>query len=149
MFSRFTQKAIQVIMYAQEKAKKQKMPFINNELLLYGIMKVDDPIIPEALSRIGSDKNEFIRVIQKKLSEQKGNQKNDNTPFSPQAKLTLSQAWDEARQLGHNHVSIEHLFLAILKDTSASITALIVESSIDILRIRTAILDILGEQVMQ
>ncbi|MDD5455540.1 MAG: ATP-dependent Clp protease ATP-binding subunit [Candidatus Margulisbacteria bacterium] len=145
MFSRFTQKAIQVIMFAQEKAKKIKIPFINNELLLYGILKTDDPLIITALNKVGIDINYFRSIIQKHLQNQKGTYKNETIPFSPQVKLTLSQAWDEARQLGHNHVSVEHLFLAILKDSSPGITNVIIEANIDILKIRNAILEVLGE----
>ncbi len=146
MFSRFTQKAIQVIMFAQEKAKKLKIPYINNELLLYGILKVEDPIILNALRKINIDTNFLKSIVQKYLQDQKSSIKNENTPFSPQVKATLSQAWDEARQLGHNHVSVEHLFLSVLKDTSPAISSIIIESNIDVQKIRTAILDILGEK---
>ena len=125
MFSRFTQKAIQVIMFAQEKAKKLKIPYINNELLLYGILKVDDPIISSALKNIQIDQAMMRNIVQKHLITQKSTFKNENTPFSPQVKATLSQAWDEARQLGHNHVSVEHLFLSVLKDSSNTITSII------------------------
>lgn len=145
MFSRFTQKAIQVIMYAQEKAKKLKIPYINNELLLYGILKVDDTIIQTALQKIKVDATLFRNIISQHLQTQKSTLKLDNIPFSPQVKVTLSQAWDEARQLGHSHVSVEHLLLSILKDASPPITAIILEAGIDILQIRSAILDILGE----
>ncbi len=145
MFSRFTQKAIQVIMYAQEKAKKLKIPYINNELLLYGLLKVEDTIIQTALQKIKVDPTILRSIINEHLQTQKSSLKLDNIPFSPQVKVTLSQAWDEARQLGHSHVSVEHLLLSVLKDTSPAITAIILEASIDILQIRTAILDILGE----
>ncbi len=145
MFSRFTQKAIQVIMYAQEKAKKLKIPYINNELLLYGLLKVEDTIIQTALQKIKVDPTVLRNIISEHLKTQKSTLKLDNIPFSPQVKVTLSQAWDEARQLGHSHVSVEHLLLSVLKDASPAITAIILEANIDILQVRTAILDILGE----
>jgi len=147
MFSKFTQKAIQVVMFAQEKAKKLKIPYINNELILYGILKIEDSVIVSALDKISLDINFFRSVIQKHLQAQKGSYKNETIPFSPQVKLTLSQAWDEARQLGHNYVSIEHLFLAILKDTSQNITAIIAEANMDITKMRNSILEILGENL--
>ncbi|MEK6556891.1 MAG: Clp protease N-terminal domain-containing protein, partial [Candidatus Margulisiibacteriota bacterium] len=145
MFSRFTQKAIQVIMFAQDKAKKLKIPYINNELVLYGVLKIEDSIVISALKKTDIDVNVFRSIIQQHLQTQKGNFKNENVPFSPQVKVTLSQAWDEARQLGHNHVSVEHLFLAIIKDSSQTMTSIIIEANVDLLKIRNAILDILGE----
>ena len=147
MFSKFTQKAIQVVMFAQEKAKKLKIPYINNELILYGIFKIEDSVITSSFEKIKLDVNFFRSIIQKHLQTQKGSYKNETIPFSPQVKLTLSQAWDEARQLGHNYVSIEHLFLAILKDTSQSITAIISEANMDITKTRASILETLGESL--
>jgi ATP-dependent Clp protease ATP-binding subunit ClpC len=149
MFSRFTQKAIQSIMHAQEKAKKLKSPAINNEHLLYGILKANDPIIESAFKQTNVDPVFFINITQDILNKQKGSIKSDTIPFSPQVKLILSQAWDEARQLGHNFVSVEHLFLALIKDPSPSITSILLEANLSILDIRNAILDILSESVSE
>ncbi len=145
MFSKFTQEAIQVIMYAQEKAKKLQIPFINNELIFYGILKVEDSVVIKALNNLNIDINIIRSVIQKNIQEYKGNYKNDTIPFSPQVKSLLSQTWDEARQLGHNNVAIEHLFLAIIKDSSTGISTILAESNIDSTKIKEEILSLLSE----
>jgi len=129
MFSKFTQEAIQVIMHAQEKAKKIQIPFINNELIFYGILKIEESVVIQSLNNLSLDINILRGVIQKHLQEFKSSYKNDTIPFSPQVKNLLSQAWDEARQLGHNNVAIEHLFLSILKDSSPGITTILAEAT--------------------
>ena len=45
----------------------------------------------------------------------KANEIQPNIPFTQQAKQVLSNAWDEARKLGHNYVNVEHLFLSIFR----------------------------------
>ena len=145
MFSKFTQEAIQVIMYAQEKAKKLQIPFINNELIFYGILKVENSVVIKSLKNLSLDINIIRSIIQKNIQEYKSNYKNDTIPFSPQVKSLLSQAWDEARQLGHNNVDIEHLFLAIIKDSSSGITTILAEANIDSTKIKDEILSLLSE----
>lgn len=145
MFSKFTQEAIQAIMHAQEKAKKLQIPYINNELIFYGILKVDDSVIIKSLKNLKLDINIVRSIIQKNLQEHKSSYKNDTIPFSPQVKSLLSQAWDEARQLGHNNVAIEHLFLAIIKDSSTGISTILAEANIDSIKIKDEILSLLSE----
>lgn len=145
MFSKFTQEAIQVIMYAQEKAKKLQIPFINNELIFYGILKVENSVVIKSLKNLSLDINIIRSIIQKNIQEYKSNYKNDTIPFSPQVKSLLSQAWDEARQLGHNNVDIEHLFLAIIKDSSSGITTILAEANIDSTKVKDEILSLLSE----
>ncbi len=145
MFSKFTQEAIQVIMYAQEKAKKLQIPFINNELIFYGILKVENSVVIKSLNNLSIDINIVRSIIQKNIQDYKSNYKNDTIPFSPQVKSLLSQAWDEARQLGHNNVAIEHLFLAIIKDSSPGITTILAEANIDSNKIKDEILSLLSE----
>lgn len=147
MFSRFTQKAIQAIMHAQEKAKKLKTHSINNEHILYGIVKCNDPVISNALQSLEIDTNALKGIIQNHFL--KGSFYNETIPFSPQVKMTLSQAWDEARQLGHNFVSVEHLFLAVLKDSSSTIKSITLEANLNITKVRNAILEILSENITE
>jgi ATP-dependent Clp protease ATP-binding subunit ClpC len=145
MFSKFTQEAIQVVMYAQEKAKKIQIPFINSELIFYGILKVEKSVVINVLKNLNVDINLIRGIVQKKLQTYKSNYKNDTIPFSPQVKNLLSYAWDEARQLGHNNVAIEHLFLAVLKDSSSGVLATLAEANIDATKAKEELLSLLSE----
>lgn len=145
MISKFTQEAIQVIMHAQEKAKKLQIPFINNELIFYGILSVENSVVIQSLQKLDLDINIIRSVIQKNLQEYKSSYKNDTIPFSPQVKSLLSQAWDEARQLGHNNVAIEHLFLALIRDSSPTIANILAEANIDANQVKEEILLLLSE----
>ncbi len=147
MFSRFTQKAIQVIMTGQSKAKKLKNSSIGTEHILYGILKDDDNVVVTSLKKINFDLNYLKNVVIDYLENNKGSFQLENIPFSPQVKLILSSAWDEARQLGHSYVSVEHIFLALLREQTGAASNIISQVGLNNDKIRDAVLSTLSESV--
>ena len=116
MFSRFTEKAIQAIMVAQEEAKRFNHTYVGTEHILLGIISDQENIVVKALKSINIPP-ETIRISIEDRLEFGGNTETSvNIPFTQQAKQILSNAWDEARKLGHNYVNVEHLFLSIFRD---------------------------------
>ena len=53
------------------------------------------------------------KTVEERLELNSSGQVNLNIPFTQQAKQILSNAWDEARKLGHNYVNVEHCFINI------------------------------------
>jgi len=149
MFSRFTQKAIQTIMNAQAKAKKLKNTGIGTEHLLYGIVKDDDNIVIDSLKKINFDVNYLRTLIAEYLEDNKGTFPIENIPFSPQVKLVLSAAWDEARQLGHSYVSVEHLFIALVNEQTGAAHQLIIKSGLNVEQIKEALISSLSENLTE
>lgn len=120
MFERFTEKAIKTIMLAQKEARDYKHNFVSPEIMFLGMAGVDDKIVSVALQSNGVDiekaRAKFERVIGK------GNdQVVVEIPFTAPCKRLLEYSWDEARQLGHNHIGVEHLFLALIQEAEESL----------------------------
>jgi len=118
MFSRFTEKAIQAIMLAQEEAKKLQHSYVGTEHILLGILGEGDNVVVKVLSEMGFSSDHIRMAIEDRLDNGASHSDYGNIPFTQQAKQVLTYAWDEARKLGHNYVNVEHLFLSIFRDPS-------------------------------
>src|SRR6186713_3008060 len=109
---RFTQKAQEAIVAAQETAQRLQSPILDAEHLLSALVEPDDGIPAETLRRIGVDLNDFrgeLAAILEKRAKIQGGQ----LGLDPRAKRALELAEQEARRLGDEYVSTEHLLLAI------------------------------------
>ena len=115
MFSRFTEKAIQAIMVAQEEAKRFNHSYVGTEHILLGIISDKENIVVKALVSLDVKTEDIRKLVEERLDLNSKGDNNPNIPFTQQAKQILSNAWDEARKLGHNYVNVEHLFLSILE----------------------------------
>ena len=109
MFSKFTEKAIQAIMLAQEEAKRFQHTYVGTEHVLLGIIGEGDNIVIKTLDKLGFSVEQIKSELEERLDYGGAVADNINIPFTQQAKQVLSNAWDEARKLGHNYVNVEHL----------------------------------------
>ena len=116
MFSRFTEKAIQAIMVAQEEAKGFNHSYVGTEHILLGIISDEENIVVKAIIGLDVQPSQIRKLIEERLELTHDRQPTTTVPFTQQAKQMLSNAWDEARRLGHNYVNVEHLFLSIFRD---------------------------------
>ncbi len=119
MFSRFTEKAIQSIMLAQEEAKRFHHSYVGTEHLLLGIVGEGDNMVVKTLHEMGILIDQLKAAVEERLEYGGMSAEGGNVPFTQQAKQVLTNAWDEARKLGHNYVNVEHLFLSIFRDPSS------------------------------
>ena len=130
MFSRFTEKAIQAIMLAQEEAKKFNHNYVGTEHILLGILSEGDNTVTKTLKEMGFNAATIKLAIEDKLEFSGSSLEQSNIPFTQQAKQMLTSAWDESRRLGHNYVNIEHLFLSIFRDPNSIASKLLEELGI-------------------
>ena len=113
MFSRFTEKAIQAIMLAQEEAKRFHHSYVGTEHILLGIIGEADNVVVKSLYEMGYTSDQITNATEERLEYGGITSDYGNIPFTQQAKQVLTYAWDEARKLGHNYVNVEHLFLSV------------------------------------
>ncbi|RAP32823.1 ATP-dependent Clp protease ATP-binding subunit ClpC [Candidatus Marinamargulisbacteria bacterium SCGC AG-439-L15] len=147
MFSRFTEKAIQVIMLAQEDAKRFHHSYVGTEHLLLGIIGEGDNIVVKMLQEQGFSPEEIRIEIEDRLEYGGVSSSSSNIPFTQQAKQVLSHAWDEARKLGHNYVNVEHLFLSIFNDPNNVASKVLEEKGVSGELFREQLFSKLGDQV--
>ena len=147
MFSRFTEKAIQAIMVAQEEAKRFNHSYVGTEHILLGIIHDEENIVVKALVSLDIEINEIKKLVEERLDLNQTGESSPNIPFTQQAKQILSNAWDEARKLGHNYVNVEHLFLSIFRDPTNIAAKVLQELGIKSSKFKEALFMALGKRV--
>jgi len=146
MFERFTEKAIRIIMAAQEEAKRLGSPFVGTEHLLLGMLREGEPIVIKTLEYYKVDAKTIKERIEVGLmDEQQGEKDGSEIPFNAQVKSVIELAWDEARGLGHSYVGVEHLFLGILRAEKGVVGDILAELDITISSAKSRIITVLGE----
>ncbi len=111
---RFTQKAQEAIVAAQGLAQRLESPVLDAEHLLSALVEPDDSIPSETLRRLGVDvpafRGELAAILAKRARQQGG-----SMGLDPRAKRVLDHAGDEARRLGDEYTSTEHLLLGVVE----------------------------------
>ena len=112
--NKFTQNSLQAV----QNCEKLAMDYGNQELaqehLLYALLTQDDSLIAKLMEKMGLDKNMVINRVEeslRKLPKVQGGQQYVGQALNN----VLVHAEDEARQMGDEYVSVEHLFLAMIK----------------------------------
>jgi ATP-dependent Clp protease ATP-binding subunit ClpB len=109
---RFTQKAQEAIVAAQATAQRLDSPILDAEHILSALVEPDDGVPAETLRRLGVDlpgfRGELASILARRARLQGGSMSMD-----PRARRTIELAEAEAKRLGDEYVSTEHLLLAI------------------------------------
>ncbi|KAL9991649.1 ATP-dependent Clp protease ATP-binding subunit ClpA CD4B [Helianthus debilis subsp. tardiflorus] len=115
MFERFTEKAIKVIMLAQEEARRLGHNFVGTEQILLGLIGEGTGIAAKVLQSMGISLKDTRVEVEKIIGRGSGFVAVE-IPFTPRAKRVLELSLEEARQLGHNYIGSEHLLLGLLRE---------------------------------
>ncbi|MEA3493592.1 MAG: ATP-dependent Clp protease ATP-binding subunit [Candidatus Margulisiibacteriota bacterium] len=146
MFERFTERAVRIIMAAQEEAKRLGSPFVGAEHLLLGMIREGEPIVIKTFEAFRIGPEEIKERIEEELSIEPAPKKvGPEIPFNAQVKKVIELAWDEARGLGHSYVGVEHLFLGILREGSGAVGEILNEVGINITTAKNRIVGVIGE----
>lgn len=148
MFSRFTEKAIQAIMLAQEEAKRFHHSYVGTEHILLGIIGEGDNIVVKTLQSVGITNDQIKESIEERLEYGGLSSEYGNIPFTQQAKQVLTYAWDEARKLGHNYVNVEHLFLSVFRDPTSIAARVLAELGVNVASFKDTLFKTLGQRVI-
>jgi ATP-dependent Clp protease ATP-binding subunit ClpB len=109
---RFTEKAQEAIVRAQELAQQLHSPILDAEHILSALIEPDDGVPAETLRRLGVDLNELRGEVATVLSR-RARIEGGSLSMDPRAKRTIELAQQQARRLSDEYVSTEHLLLAI------------------------------------
>jgi ATP-dependent Clp protease ATP-binding subunit ClpB len=109
---RYTEKAQEAIVAAQRVAEELSSPVLDAEHILQALVEPDDGVPAETLRRIGVDlkafRDELAGILSRRAKIQGG-----SLSLDPRAKRVMELAEEEAKRLGDEYVSTEHLLLAI------------------------------------
>ncbi|MBE7706776.1 MAG: ATP-dependent Clp protease ATP-binding subunit [Cyanobacteria bacterium SIG30] len=144
MFERFTEKAIRVIMLAQEEARRLGHNFVGTEQVLLGLIAEGTGIAAKTLKTMGVTIKDARAEVEKIIGRGSGFVAVE-IPFTPRAKKVLELSWDEARQLGHNYIGTEHLLLGLLREGHGVATKVLENLGVDLDKCRSNVVKMLGE----
>ncbi len=144
MFERFTEKAIKVIMLAQEEARRLGHNFVGTEQVLLGLIGEGTGIAAKTLKSMGVNLKDARIEVEKIIGRGSGFVAVE-IPFTPRAKRVLELSWDEARQLGHNYIGTEHLLLGLIREGEGVAARVLENLGVDLNKVRSNVVKMLGD----
>jgi ATP-dependent Clp protease ATP-binding subunit ClpA len=141
MFERFSARARQVIVQAQEEARLFHHNYIGTEHLLLGMLAEPDGVAHEALTNAGVTLDDLRVRVQAAVGMGK-RAPAGHIPFTPSAKKVLELGLREALSLHHDYIGTEHLLLGLIREREGLGARLLTESGIDLLSLRMRVLDL-------
>ena len=148
MFERFTEKAIKVIMLAQEEARRLGHNFVGTEQVLLGLIGEGTGVAAKTLKSMGVNLKDARAEVEKIIGRGSGFVAVE-IPFTPRAKRVLELSWDEARQLGHNYIGTEHLLLGLIREGEGVAARVLENLGVDLNKVRRNVIKMLGESKPQ
>jgi ATP-dependent Clp protease ATP-binding subunit ClpA len=143
MFERFTEKARQVVVLAQEESSALKHTYIGTEHLLLALLRVNDGVVTRALEALGVTaervRARLLEIVAPGTSEQTSGQ----IPFTPRAKKVLDTALHESMRVGSNAIGPEHLLLALQGEGDSTASRILLELDAGPHKIRRAVVAII------
>src|SRR5436190_7062863 len=118
MFERFTERARQVVVLAQEEARTLKHNYIGTEHILLGLLREEDGLAARVLESLDITVEE-VRAQVARIVGQGDEVTTGQIPFTPRAKKVLELALREALSLGHNYIGTEHILLGLVRENES------------------------------
>lgn len=143
MFGRFTERAQQVLVLAQEEAKRLNHNFIGTEHILLGLVREGSGIAARSLQNLGVELPRVRAEVEKIIG------KGEKAPvqgisYTPRAKKVIELAIEEGQNLGHNYVGTEHLLLGLLREGEGIAAQVLTILGIDLKKARREVIQLLG-----
>ena len=127
--NKFTQKSLQAVQFCERIAMEYGNQEIEQEHLFYALLTQDDSLILKMMEKMGIEKNNLLNrteeALRKRTKVHGGQQY-----IGQDLNKALIHAEDESRQMGDEYVSVEHLFLSLLKYANKEMKTLFKENGI-------------------
>lgn len=139
---RFNERARHVLTLAQEEARGFFHNYIGTEHLLLGLIREQDSLAAQALSKLGVTLEYVRAAVEKKIG--RGEEPSEGEiDYVPRVRKVLSLAMDEAERQGSGYVRAEHILLAIVRD-GGGVGADILDSLGVLGKVREQVFELLG-----
>ena len=117
----FTQKSIEAIQTAQSMAQENKNPSIMPEHLMYALVDQDGGLIPSLFSKMGADNNAILSELDTVISGLPTVDGTSDIYISKETERALNEATKQAKSMGDEYISVEHLMLGIFAGATSEI----------------------------
>jgi ATP-dependent Clp protease ATP-binding subunit ClpC len=141
MFERFTERARQVVVLAQEEARRIDHNYIGTEHVLLGLLREGHGIGARALEAAGIALDQVRADVEAEVGRGKGKPKG-HIPFTPRAKKVLELALREALQLRHDYIGTEHILLGLTREGEGLGARILRRHDVDFMTLRLKVLDL-------
>jgi len=116
MFERFTDRGRKIIILAREEAEKHQNDYLGTEHLLLAILRDGEGAALLILKKMGLSPEQIRMEIERNLPSGGVTMTYGEIPFTPRVKKVIEYAIEEAKLLGHNFISSEHLLLGLIRE---------------------------------
>lgn len=143
MFERFTERARQVVVLAQEDARKREHNWIGTEHILMGLIREEAGLAARVLESFDIYEHKYDEWLT--VNVPNGEEKTDGQiPMTPRGKLVLESALREALSLGHNYIGTEHILLGLVREGGGSARDYLLANDLDSEKIRNEVIRMLN-----
>ena len=142
-FQRFTDRARQVVVLAQEDARALNHNYVGTEHILLGLVHEGKGVAAKTLEYLGISL-EGVRQEAEEIIGRGQQAVPGRIPFTPRAKKVLELSLREAMQLGHNYVGTEHLLLALIREGEGVAAQVLVRLGANLDRVRQQVIEVLA-----
>ena len=143
MFERFTERARQVVVLAQDEARTLKHNYIGTEHILLGLLREEEGLAARVLDSLDITVEE-VRAQVARIVGQGDEVTTGQIPFTPRAKKVLELALREALSLGHNYIGTEHILLGLVRENEGVAARILLDFDADDDKIRNAVIRVLS-----
>jgi ATP-dependent Clp protease ATP-binding subunit ClpA len=143
VFERFTERARQVVVLAQDEARVLRHNYIGTEHLLLGLLREDEGLGARVLDSFDVTLEEVRAQVARIIGE--GDEiLTGQIPFTPRAKRVLELALREALQLGHNHIGTAHILLGLVHEGGGVAMRILLDFDVDAEKARNEVVRVLS-----
>jgi ATP-dependent Clp protease ATP-binding subunit ClpC len=148
VFERFTERARQVVVFAQDEARALGHNWIGTEHLLLGLLREEEGIAARVLQSRKLSLEE-VRTEVGRIIGSRGEPPERQIPFTPRAKKTLELSLSEALQLGHNYIGPEHILLGLVREGGGVAARIMADAGASPRVVAEDVLELLGGAAAQ
>jgi ATP-dependent Clp protease ATP-binding subunit ClpC len=143
VFERFTERARQAVVLAQDEARALKHNYIGTEHLLLGLLREKEGLAARVLESLGVTVEEARAQVARIVGEGE-DVATGQIPFTPRGKKVLELSLREATSLGHENIGTEHILLGLMREGEGVAVDMLRDFGADAERIRTRVLEMLS-----
>jgi len=143
VFERFTERARQVVVLAQEEARALTHNYIGTEHILLGLLREEEGLAARVLESLDVT-IERVRAAVVRIVGSSEEITEGQIPFTPRAKKVLEHALRESLTLGHNYIGTEHILLGLVRENEGVAVRILLDFDVDAEKIRTEVIRMLS-----
>jgi ATP-dependent Clp protease ATP-binding subunit ClpC len=143
VFERFTERARQVVVLAQEEARDLRHNYVGTEHLLLGLLREEEGVGAHVLDELGVSLDD-VRAQVAEIIGRGDVVTTGQIPFTPRAKKVLELSLREALTLGHNYIGTEHVLLGIARENDGVAARILLDKGAGADAIRDAVVRKVG-----